>query len=50
VNNATHYTTYQGVYTDYVYEQLFLADPLGREAVLQALKDIAVKILTGFIP
>ena len=29
---------------------LYLTDPLGREAVLQALKDIAVKILTGFIP
>ena len=50
LDSATHYTTYRGAYTDYVYEQLFLVDPLGRDAVLQVLKDIAVKILTGSIP
>ncbi|MHB8857271.1 MAG: AHH domain-containing protein [Bellilinea sp.] len=50
LDNTTHYTTFRSVYTDYVYQRLFAVDPLGREAVLQALKDIATNILTGLIP
>ncbi len=50
LDSATHYTTFASKYTQYVNEQLSFADPLGREAVLQALKDIATDILMGLIP
>ena len=50
LDSATHYTTFPRAYTVYVFNRLSLADPLGREAVLQALKDIATDILMGLIP
>jgi len=50
LDNATHYTTFASKYTQYVNEQLIIADSGGLEFVLATLQDIATKILIGSIP
>ena len=50
VNNATHYTTFPRAYTNFVNERIIAADPLGKDAVIKELQDIALKIVEGLIP